>query len=89
VTLPANLIARLNRFCWSRGHVFWPDGLSITDERLFKPAFVRGHRQVTDVYLLGLAVKRGGRLATFDRTIPLGAVAGATPGAIAVISDTA
>ena len=67
--------------------MFWPDVLSITDEQLFKPAFVRGHRQVSDVYLLGLAVRRGGRLATFDRTIPLGAVAGASPNAIVVISD--
>ena len=25
-----------------------------------------GHRQVTDAYLLGLAIKHGGRLATFD-----------------------
>jgi hypothetical protein len=28
-----------------------------------------GYRQVTDAYLLGLALKRGGRLATFDRGI--------------------
>lgn len=28
-----------------------------------------GHRQVTDAYLLGLALKHGGRLATFDRGI--------------------
>ena len=30
-------------------------------------SFVRGHRQLTDVYLLGLPHKTGGRLATFDR----------------------
>jgi hypothetical protein len=33
---------------------------------------------VTDVYLLGLAKRKGGRLATFDGGIPLLAVAGAT-----------
>jgi len=33
---------------------------------------------VTDVYLLGLAKKLGGRLATFDRTIPVKAVGGGT-----------
>jgi predicted nucleic acid-binding protein len=28
-----------------------------------------GHRQVTDAYLLGLALRHGGRLATFDQGI--------------------
>jgi hypothetical protein len=41
---------------------------------------------VTDVYLLGLAVKRGGALATFDRTIPLAAVPGAGPDAVQLLS---
>jgi hypothetical protein len=35
------------------------------------------HGQITDVYLLGLAVEMGGRLATFDRRIPLIAAIGA------------
>jgi predicted nucleic acid-binding protein len=33
---------------------------------------------VTDVYLLGLAKRKGGRLATFDSSIPLTAVTDAT-----------
>jgi predicted nucleic acid-binding protein len=33
---------------------------------------------LTDVYLLALAVKQGGKLVTFDRGIPIGAVPGAT-----------
>jgi hypothetical protein len=41
---------------------------------------------VTDVYLLGLAKKMGGCLATFDRTIPLGSVTGATRSTLAVVS---
>ncbi len=35
-----------------------------------------GHRQVTDAYLLGLAVKHDGRLATFDRGLDMLAPAG-------------
>jgi hypothetical protein len=62
--------------------------VSLRDETIFNPSFIRGHRQVTDVYLLGLAVNTGGRLATFDRAIPLGAVVGATRDALAVISPT-
>ena len=35
---------------------------------------IRGHRQISDIYLLGLAKKMGGYLATFDAGIPLSAV---------------
>ena len=43
--------------------------------------------EVGDIYLLGLATRMGGYLATFDRSISLGAVIGATRNTIAVISD--
>jgi toxin-antitoxin system PIN domain toxin len=88
VTRPAELVERLARFCSTPQHVFWPDAVSLSDPEIFTPAMIRGHRQVTDVYLLGLAKKMGGCLATFDRTIPLGAVAGATRSMLAIISAT-
>ena len=44
---------------------------------LFDHAFILGPNQITDVDLLGLAVKHGGRLVTFDRRLPLKAVRGA------------
>jgi predicted nucleic acid-binding protein len=40
---------------------------------------VHGPRQLTDVYLLALAVRQGGRLVTFDKAIALDAVRSATP----------
>jgi toxin-antitoxin system PIN domain toxin len=58
-------------------HQFWPDDVSIADETLFDPAFILGPNQIADVHLLGLAVKHGGRLVTFDRGMPLKAVRGA------------
>jgi hypothetical protein len=76
VTRPSELVARLRRFCESGHHEFWPDLVSIRDAALFDPAFIAGHRQITDVYLLGLAKKKGGRLATFDGRMPLKAVRG-------------
>jgi uncharacterized protein len=39
---------------------------------------VHGPRQVTDAYLLALAMTHGGRFITFDRFVPLTAVHGAT-----------
>jgi toxin-antitoxin system PIN domain toxin len=51
------------------GHRFWPMDISFTDavapfiEKLF------GHQQVSDAYLLGLTLKKKGRLVTLDRAI--------------------
>jgi hypothetical protein len=71
------LVDRLRTFCGSGHHEFWPDTISLRDERLFDLSRARGHKQLTDTYLLGLAVKRRGRLVTFDQRVPLGAVKGA------------
>jgi len=47
---------------------------------------IAGHQKITDAYLLGLAVRNHGRLATFDRSIPLNAVHGARASHLAVIA---
>ena len=75
----------LRRLCAAKGHQFWPDSVSLSDGKRFDLAFVAGHRQLTDVYLLGLAHAHGGALATFDRTIPVKAVHGASPATLWVI----
>ena len=89
VSRPLDVLARLRQFCSSGHHVFWADSISIRDAGVFDGAMIRGHRQLTDVYLLGLAVQVGGRLATFDRSIPLGAVVGASPASLAVVAPVA
>lgn len=66
-------------------HAFWPDSVSILDGKLFHHDRILGPGQLTDVYLLALAVTNGGRLATFDCTVPLAAVRGALQRHIAVI----
>lgn len=85
VVRASELIQRLHMFCRSAGHTFWADEVSLTDESLFDPAMLAGHRQLTDVYLLGLAARKSGCLATFDRTIPVKGVRGATPATLQVI----
>jgi hypothetical protein len=47
---------------------------------------IRGYRQLTDIYLLGLARKMAGRLVTFDATMPIQAVIGATAAHLHVIA---
>jgi toxin-antitoxin system PIN domain toxin len=66
-------------------HAFWPDHVSILDRELFHHDRIVGPGELTDIYLLALAVTNGGRLATFDRTVPLTAVRGAQTRHIAVI----
>jgi uncharacterized protein len=59
-------------------HAFWPDALSVLDEGLFDFSRLHGHRQISDAYLLALAVHHGGALASFDAGVALSAVRGAT-----------
>jgi uncharacterized protein len=66
--------SRLHTFCSDREHVFWSDSISVRDRGRFRWNHVQGHRQLTDVYLLALAMSNQGRLATFDSTISLRSV---------------
>lgn len=77
----------LRRFCSSTEHVFWDESISLNDTTLFDLSQVAGYRQITDVYLLGLAKKHGGTLVTFDASIPLKAVIGATRRHLTVLAD--
>jgi toxin-antitoxin system PIN domain toxin len=60
-------------------HTFWPDDLSVLDESRFNASMIHGPRQITDAYLLALAVSHGGQLVALDRSISLSAVKGAEP----------
>lgn len=59
----------LGRITALEHHVFWPDDLDLTAEGGIPVDLLLGHQQVTDAYLLGLAVLHQGRLATFDRGV--------------------
>ncbi len=72
------VIARLAQATASDIHEFWPDDVSLLDDTVADPARIHGPRQVTDLYLLALAVRHGGRLVTFDGSIAHAAVRGAT-----------
>ena len=72
----ASLVERLRRATTHRAHEFWPDDASLLDEGTIDETRIHGPNQVTDVYLLALAVAHGGRLVTLDEGIPLDAVRG-------------
>jgi predicted nucleic acid-binding protein len=66
-------------------HAFWPDDISILGTERFDRAKFLGPKQLTDVYLLALAITNGGRLVTLDDGILLGPVRGADPRHLVVI----
>lgn len=82
---PAAVAARLAEATATPHHVFWPDAVSLLDAGRIAWNAVLGSRQVTDVYLLALAVQQDGKLVTLDRVVPLKAVPGAKARHLAVI----
>jgi toxin-antitoxin system PIN domain toxin len=74
--LPASQVAqRLAEAAADPSHEFWPDSVSMLEQGRLHWEKILGSRQVTDVYLLSLAVEQGGRFVTLDHGVPLGAVA--------------
>jgi toxin-antitoxin system PIN domain toxin len=73
----AAVMERLREATASGHHAFWPDDVSLLEERVADASRIHGPRQLTDLYLLALAVRHGGRFVTFDRTIALSAIRGA------------
>jgi hypothetical protein len=68
-TRPEAAIALLRDMTSLPGHVFWADDTSIARCRWIASERLLGHGQVTDAHLLALALRRRGRLVTFDRGI--------------------
>ena len=81
----ADVAARLSEAAAGPAHVFWPDAVNLLQPESLDWTRVLGHRQVTDAYLLAVAVQNQGRLVTLDRRIRHDAVPGATPQHLAVI----
>jgi len=60
------------------GHQFWGDSIGLLEALKLTSAPLGGHQQITDAYLVALAIHNRGKLATLDRKIaqiaPTGAV---------------
>jgi toxin-antitoxin system PIN domain toxin len=65
------------------GHQFWPDSISVTDTAIFPDIPVS--KDITDLYLLALAVSRNARLASLDKRIDPAVITGG-PAAFHLIS---
>ncbi len=67
-------IALLTKATEERGQEFWSDDIEIIDAKVFEHGAFLGPKQVADIHLLALATGNGGRLVTFDKSVPLPAV---------------
>ena len=67
------LLKKLHR---QEGHEFWADDYSIVDGTVDLGQLISGHKQITDLYLLGLAARRKGKFSSLDRHIPARLVEG-------------
>jgi len=65
---PKQAVAILEANLEHPAHHFWPDNLSL-GEALAKVGELAGHNQITDAYLLALAISRKGTLVTLDKSI--------------------
>lgn len=68
---------RLREATAQQVHQFWPDDVSLLDGHVIDTTRIHGPRQLTDVFLLALAVRHDGFLLTFEHSIGIDAVKGA------------
>ncbi len=73
---PAAVAAIITQLRKLPGHVFWPDRISLVGGDHIDAEQIQTSGQVTDTYLLALAVINDGQLATFDRRLSTKAVKG-------------
>jgi toxin-antitoxin system PIN domain toxin len=73
--LPVRMVMeRLAEASASTFHAFWPDDISLLDAQVADSARIHGPRQLTDLYLLALAVRHVGQFVTFDSSVSIDAV---------------
>jgi toxin-antitoxin system PIN domain toxin len=81
-TAVAGRLADATRTEW---HLFWPDDISLLDAEVANWDAVLGSRQVSDTYLLALAVHHGGRFVSLNRRVNPRTVPGATQASFVMI----
>jgi uncharacterized protein len=82
----AEAIERLADETSRASHQFWPDDIAIVDSSRFNHRAILGSNQITDVYLIGLAVTHSGRFVTLDRGASMSAVKMAAPENLVILS---
>ena len=67
---PQKALELLQRNLAHPRHQFWPADITLGECFNLSRVQAKGHKQITDIYLLGLAIHRKGLLATCDEGLP-------------------
>ena len=67
--MPSEAISLLEEALGRSTHEFWPDDLSFAEVAGYLKPNLSGHNQITDAYLLGLAIHHQSKLVTFDKSL--------------------
>ena len=81
----AEAVARLQAAVSTPYHQFVADDVSLLDNAVIDRRQLFGSRQLTDIYLLALAVAHSARLVTLDKSVSLTAVRGASEESLVMI----
>ena len=81
----AQVAERLSEACNHASHQFWMEDISLLQAGLIRWDRLLGPRQITDCYLLALAVTHGGRFVSFDQRIQVDLVPDASQVNLAII----
>jgi toxin-antitoxin system PIN domain toxin len=68
------LLTALQKMISHPSHQQWSEDISIANSSIFDQTKITSPRQITDIYLLGMAVKQRGRFVTLDNSIATNAV---------------
>jgi toxin-antitoxin system PIN domain toxin len=82
----SDALARISSATSDPSHHFWKCGVSLANPKAADPTKLFGPGQVTDAYLLALAVHHKGRFVTLDRRVNTDAVRNATAKSLLVLS---
>jgi len=85
---PSKIAERLAEACQHPTHEFWPETISLVKDGVIRWQYLLGPRQITDAYLLAIAVVNQGKFVSFDQHINLSVVSGATPANLQVFQPS-
>lgn len=78
-------IRRLRMAVFTPYHLFLPDDITLLDDNVVNGASLFGPSQITDAYLLALAMAHGARFVTLDKQVPLTTARGATEESLVIL----
>ena len=85
---PSKIAERLAEACQHPTHEFWPKTISLLTDGMIRRQNLLSPRQITDAYLLAIAVVNQGKFVGFDQHTNLRVISRATPTNLLVVQPS-